>query len=93
MQTHGGARRWLTPSNHACPAIPIEAARHLPHVALLLTAHGGHLGFLEGLCPRPGSYMERLFAQFISAVFEHREELQQLEGDGDRDGAVGQGAA
>ncbi|XP_049674361.1 protein ABHD1 isoform X2 [Accipiter gentilis] len=74
-------------------AIPIEAARHLPHVALLLTAHGGHLGFLEGLCPRPGSYMERLFAQFISAVFEHREELQQLEGDGDRDGAVGQGAA
>ncbi|XP_074905871.1 protein ABHD1 isoform X2 [Buteo buteo] len=76
----------------SCP-IPVEAARHLPHVALLVTAHGGHLGFLEGLCPRPGSYMERLFAQFISAVFEHREELQQLEGDGDRDGAVGQGAA
>ncbi|NXW25517.1 ABHD1 protein, partial [Circaetus pectoralis] len=59
-------------------AIPVEAAGHLPHVALLVTAHGGHLGFLEGLCPRPGSYMERLFAQFISAVFEHREELQQL---------------
>ncbi|XP_029893186.1 protein ABHD1 isoform X1 [Aquila chrysaetos chrysaetos] len=72
-------------------AIPVEAARHLPHVALLVTAHGGHLGFLEGICPRPGSYMERLFAQFISAVFEHREELRQLEGDGE--GAAGQGAA
>ncbi|KAF1406823.1 Protein ABHD1, partial [Spheniscus humboldti] len=64
-------------------AIPVEAAWRLPHVALLVTAHGGHIGFLEGLCPRPGSYMERLFAQFITAVFEHGEELRQLEGDGD----------
>ncbi|NXX76890.1 ABHD1 protein, partial [Urocolius indicus] len=59
-------------------AIPVEAAWHLRHVALLVTAHGGHLGFLEGLCPRPGSFMERLFAQFTTAVFEHGEELQQL---------------
>ncbi|NXJ86941.1 ABHD1 protein, partial [Trogon melanurus] len=59
-------------------AIPVAAAWHLPHVALLVTAHGGHVGFLEGLWPPLGSYMERLFAQFIAAVFEHGEELQQL---------------
>ncbi|NWR53846.1 ABHD1 protein, partial [Bucorvus abyssinicus] len=59
-------------------AIPIEAAWRLHHVALLVTAHGGHIGFLEGLCPRPGSFMVRLFSQFITAVFEHGEELQQL---------------
>ncbi|KAM9240313.1 protein ABHD1 [Leptosomus discolor] len=77
-------------------AIPVEAARRLPHVALLVTAHGGHVGFLEGLCPRPGSFVERLFAQFVAAVLEHGEELQWLEGgeeDGAGEGAAGQGAA
>ncbi|KAI6059766.1 Protein ABHD1 [Aix galericulata] len=64
-------------------AIPVEAAWRLPHVALLVTAHGGHIGFLEGLFPRHGTYMDRVFTQFITAVFEHGEELQQLEGDGD----------
>lgn len=64
-------------------AIPVEAAWRLPHVALLVTAHGGHIGFLEGLFPRHGTFMDRVFTQFITAVFEHGEELQQLEGDGE----------
>ncbi|NXP70459.1 ABHD1 protein, partial [Ramphastos sulfuratus] len=59
-------------------AIPVETAWHLPYVALLVTAHGGHIGFLEGLWPRPGSFMERLFSQFITAVFEHGDEVRQL---------------
>ncbi|NXN06400.1 ABHD1 protein, partial [Indicator maculatus] len=63
-----------------CPlhAIPVETAWRLSHVALLVTAHGGHIGFLEGFWPRPGSFMERLFSQFITAVFEHGDEVRQL---------------
>ncbi|NXG40486.1 ABHD1 protein, partial [Dromaius novaehollandiae] len=63
-----------------CPrrAIPVEAVRHLPHVALLVTARGGHIGFLEGLFPRHETYADRVFAQFVTAVFEHGEELSQL---------------
>ncbi|XP_040406678.1 LOW QUALITY PROTEIN: protein ABHD1 [Cygnus olor] len=64
-------------------AIPVEAAWRLPHVALLVTAHGGHIGFLEGLFPRHGTYMDHVFTQFITAVFEHGKELQQLEEGGD----------
>uniref|UniRef100_A0A8B9V2G3 Abhydrolase domain containing 1 n=1 Tax=Anas zonorhyncha TaxID=75864 RepID=A0A8B9V2G3_9AVES len=78
----GGWQR-LTPARWHLAAIPVEAAWRLPHVALLVTAHGGHIGFLEGLFPRHGTFMDRVFTQFITAVFEHGEELQQLEGDGE----------
>ncbi|NXG81075.1 ABHD1 protein, partial [Baryphthengus martii] len=60
-------------ANLSCPggpAIPVEAAWHQSYVALLVTAQGGHIGFLEGLWPHPSSYMERLFSQFVTAVFE-----------------------
>lgn len=78
----GGWQR-LTPAPWHLAAIPVEAAWRLPHVALLVTAHGGHIGFLEGLFPRHGTFMDRVFTQFITAVFEHGEELRQLEGDGE----------
>lgn len=76
------------------PAIPVEAAWHLPNVALLVTAHGGHIGFLEGLFPRHETYVDRVFAQFVTAVFEHSGELSQLdEGSGStREEAAEQGA-
>ena len=53
------------------PAIPVAVAQRLPNVALLVTSHGGHIGFLEGLFPRGEGYMDRLFGQFIQAAFEH----------------------
>ncbi|XP_044280187.1 phospholipase ABHD3 [Varanus komodoensis] len=54
--------------NHA---IPVEMAKQNPNVALILTSYGGHIGFLEGLWPRKCTYMDRVFKQFVQAVFEH----------------------
>ncbi|MBN3318605.1 ABHD3 Phospholipase, partial [Atractosteus spatula] len=56
--------------------IPVEQAQQLPNVALLVTARGGHIGFLEGLFPRGESYMDRLFGQFVQAVFENPGDLR-----------------
>ncbi|KAG6921341.1 abhydrolase domain containing 1, partial [Chelydra serpentina] len=69
-------------------AIPLAAARRLPTVAVLVTAHGGHIGFLEGLFPRHESYMDRVFAQFIAAAFEHGPELGRSLGAGDGAGCA-----
>ncbi|XP_053099083.1 phospholipase ABHD3 [Hemicordylus capensis] len=52
-------------------AIPVETAKQNPNVALVLTSCGGHIGFLEGLWPRKCTYMDRVFKQFVQAVFEH----------------------
>ncbi|XP_078396749.1 phospholipase ABHD3 isoform X1 [Cetorhinus maximus] len=57
-------------------AIPLQSAKENPKVALLLTAHGGHIGFLEGIFPRWATYMDRVFKQFTQAVFEHKDELK-----------------
>ncbi|XP_066554583.1 phospholipase ABHD3 isoform X2 [Amia ocellicauda] len=56
--------------------IPMAEAQRLPNVALLVTARGGHIGFLEGLFPRGEGYMDRLFGQFVQAVFEHPQDLR-----------------
>uniref|UniRef100_A0A3Q4HNV2 Phospholipase ABHD3 n=1 Tax=Neolamprologus brichardi TaxID=32507 RepID=A0A3Q4HNV2_NEOBR len=59
----------------AFTAFPVSVVQDLPNVALVLTAHGGHIAFLQGFFPLGESYMERLFGQFVHAVFEHREEM------------------
>lgn len=58
-------------------AFPLATVQALPNVALLLTAHGGHIAFLQGLFPRGESYMDRLLGQFVEAVFEHPREINK----------------
>lgn len=51
-------------------AIPIEDAEKSTHVAIVITARGGHIGFLEGCWPNSKEqYMGRLFSEFFGAVF------------------------
>ncbi|XP_034476667.1 phospholipase ABHD3 isoform X1 [Drosophila innubila] len=48
-------------------AIPIKAANQCTHVAIIITARGGHIGFLEGWWPSTkDQYMCRLFTEYFT---------------------------
>lgn len=54
-------------------AIPIKDAEKSSHVAIVVTARGGHIGFLEGWWPTTKEqYMGRLFSQFFDAALNDR---------------------
>jgi len=49
--------------------IPSEEAKMSENVAILRTKYGGHIGFMEGWLPTTYHFTDRLFAQFLSAVY------------------------
>ena len=52
-------------------AIPVKEAEQHDNLAIVVTSHGGHIGFMEGLFPRHKTYMDRLYSQYIKAIFTH----------------------
>ena len=53
----------------------MDKAQRSDHVAIVMTHHGGHIGFLEGLFPRNANYMDKVFGEFTDAIFKHGHEL------------------
>ncbi|KAJ9582949.1 hypothetical protein L9F63_022710, partial [Diploptera punctata] len=57
-------------------AIPVEEANNSKNVAIVITARGGHIGFLEGFLPFfQEQYMCRIFMQYFTGIFGPVSEL------------------
>lgn len=51
------------------PALPLKQIEANPRCAMLVTARGGHIGFMEGLLPYvPTFYLERVIIQYLGAL-------------------------
>nr|CAD7196664.1 unnamed protein product [Timema douglasi] len=60
-------------------AVPLEAARISKFVAIMMTARGGHIGFLEGIWPLVrDQYISRVFAQYFGAVFRNEADILHI---------------
>lgn len=60
------------------PALPLKQIESNPKMAMLVTARGGHIGFMEGFLPYvPTFYLERVIVQYLSALKE-TESLEEI---------------
>ena len=48
-------------------ALPIEEFEANPHTVMVLTSHGGHFGFVEGIYPNDMTWMNRTIRQLLQA--------------------------
>jgi len=55
------------------PVLPLKQIEANPMCAMLVTARGGHIGFMEGLLPYvPTFYLERVIIQYLGALKEEK---------------------
>ncbi|XP_078665991.1 protein ABHD1-like [Branchiostoma floridae x Branchiostoma belcheri] len=52
--------------------IPTEEIEKNPNIALVMTSHGGHIGFGDWLSPTRESFMDKLYQQYLDAVFKFK---------------------
>ncbi|XP_068205456.1 phospholipase ABHD3-like [Palaemon carinicauda] len=64
--------------------IPIEAANKSSHVAIVVTARGGHIGFMEGILPTNTYYSDRLYGQLIKGIFSSLDEMKDIREEANR---------
>ncbi|KAG9508982.1 Phospholipase ABHD3 [Fragariocoptes setiger] len=56
---------------HSAPyfALPVEQIKNNPSMAMIITARGGHIGFMEGNIGLPTNFfLERLLGQYLDAL-------------------------
>ena len=53
-------------------ALPFEAAEKSAMVTLVVTAYGGHIGFLEGILPTRRMLTDRICKEFLCAMKQYR---------------------
>eukprot|EP00092_Neocalanus_flemingeri_P033261 GFUD01036168.1.p1 GENE.GFUD01036168.1~~GFUD01036168.1.p1 ORF type:complete len:403 (-),score=140.01 GFUD01036168.1:67-1275(-) len=61
-------------------SIPREGADRSSHLAILTTKYGGHVGFMDGWLPNGYFYSDRVFSQYIQAVFSNKDMVKQFVG-------------
>ena len=64
--------------NYLVLGIPVDDIAKSEHLALVLTERGGHVGFIDTFFGRGTTYMDKLFKQYVCAVFEHQEILKDI---------------
>ena len=51
-------------------ALPFEEIESNPHTVMVVTSHGGHIGFIEGVYPHHKTWMNRAVKQLLAALKE-----------------------
>lgn len=51
---------------------------------MVVTARGGHIGFMDGVIPRLVYYSDRLLVQMVLAVFSNENEMAKVKEEAEK---------